>query len=91
MFASTQTVVDDGKIHVRYWFVTDADERIPYRVTQFNKTHDDIFVDAIPLPFIEHEKKVLTAILSGNPPDVVSLIAPVQQWASRMSVRPLDK
>jgi len=84
-------MVDDGKIHVRYWFVTDADERIPYRVTQFNKTHDDIFVDAIPLPFIEHEKKVLTAILSGNPPDVVSLIAPVQQWASRMSVRPLDK
>ncbi|UCH65573.1 MAG: ABC transporter substrate-binding protein [Ignavibacterium sp.] len=91
MFATPQIVADDGKIHVRYWFVTDADDRIPYRVTQFNKTHDDIVVDATPLPFIEHENKVLTSILSGNPPDVVSLIAPVHQWASRMSLRPLTE
>ena len=91
LFASPYAAVDDGKIHVRYWFVSGPDERIPYRVTQFNKTHDDIFVEATPIPFNEHEKKVLTAILSGNPPDVVSLIAPVQQWASRMSLRPLDK
>ena len=91
LFASPHTVVDDGKIHVRYWFVSGPEEVIPYRVTQFNKMHDDIFVDATPIPWNEHEKKVLTAILSGNPPDVVSLIAPVQQWASRMSLRPLDK
>lgn len=91
LFASPYTVADDGKIHVRYWFVSGPDERIPYRVTQFNKTHDDIFVEATPIPFNEHEKKVLTAILSDNPPDVVSLIAPVQQWASRLSLRPLDK
>ena len=91
MFASPQTVVDDGKIHVKYWFVTGANEEIPYRVTQFNKTHDDIVVDATPIPWNEHENKVLTSILSGNPPDVVGLIAPVQQWASRMSLRPLSK
>jgi len=91
LFASPQILVDDGKIHVRYWFVSGPEEVIPYRVTQFNKTHDDIFVDATPIPWNEHEKKVLTAILSGNPPDVVSLIAPVQQWASRMALRPLDK
>lgn len=91
MFASPQSVVDDGKIHVRYWFVSGPNDVIPYRVTQFNKTHDNIVVDATPIPWNEHEKKVLTAILSGNPPDVVSLIAPVQQWASRMSLKPLDK
>ena len=82
--------VNDGKTHVRYWFVSGPDEQIPYRVTQFNKTHKDIVIDATPIPWNEHEKKVLTAILSGDPPDVVSLVAPVQQWATRMALIPLN-
>src|SRR5690606_6428575 len=36
------------------------------------------------------EKKILTAVLSGDPPDVVSQFVPVVKWASRLALTPLD-
>ena len=38
---------------------------------------------------MEHEKKILTAVLSGDPPDLISQFNPVAQWASRMALVPL--
>jgi ABC-type glycerol-3-phosphate transport system substrate-binding protein len=48
-------------------------------------------VEATPLPWNEHEKKILTAILSEDPPDVVNLVTPVAKWASRLALTPLDE
>ena len=80
----------DGKTHVRYWYIIQSEETIPYAVRKFNEIQDSIVVDATPIPWQEHEKKILTAILSGDPPDVVSQFVPAVRWASRMALRPLD-
>ncbi len=81
---------DDGKIHIRYWYVTGAKEQIPYHVKKFNEIQDRIVVEPTALPWNEHEKKILTSILSDDPPDVVNLITPVAKWASRMALTPID-
>jgi multiple sugar transport system substrate-binding protein len=80
----------DGKTHVRYWLIVGADEGNRYSIRKFNRMQDEIVVDPTPIPWQEHEKKILTAVLSGDPPDVVSQFAPVVKWASRMALRPLD-
>lgn len=81
---------EDGKTHVRYWRTAGGDNSIRYAVHKFNQMQDEIVVDSTPIPWAEHEKKILTAVLSGDPPDVVSQFAPVVQWASRRALRPLD-
>jgi multiple sugar transport system substrate-binding protein len=81
---------NDGKTHVRYWNIEPTIARDIYHVTKFNETQDSVVVHASPIPWSEHEKKILTAILSGDPPDVVSQFIPVVRWASRMALRPLD-
>ncbi len=80
----------DGKIHLQYWYVTGTVEQIPFHVKEFNESQDSIVVECTPLPWNEHEKKVLTSILSGDPPDVVNLVSPVAKWASRLALVPLD-
>ncbi len=76
---------------ITYWCVTGQKEEIPYAATAFNALQDSIYVVANPIPWQEQEKKVLTAILSGNPPDVVSQFIPIVKWASRMALMPLDE
>ena len=80
----------DGRTHIRYWYIVGADDDVPPTVRRFNETQDSIVVHATPIPWQEHEKKILTAVLSGDPPDVVSQFVPVVRWASRMALRPLD-
>lgn len=81
---------EDGKIRLRYWYVVGADDAVPYHARRFNAIQDEIVVEATPIPWQEHEKKILTAVLSGEPPDVVSQFIPVVKWASRMALTPLD-
>ncbi len=90
LFMPSSKKPDDGKIHLQYWYVSGDKEQIPYHVREFNSSQDSIVVDCTPLPWNEHEKKILTAILSGNPPDVVNLVSPVAKWASRFALVPLD-
>ena len=87
-FAAKPT--SDGRTHIQYWYIVDADDDVPPTVRRFNQIQDSIVVHATPIPWQEHEKKILTAVLSGNPPDVVSQFVPVVRWASRMALRPLD-
>ena len=82
--------VHTDRHHIRYWYVSTDKDEVPYRVKRFNEIQDSIFVDSTPIPWNENEKKVLTSILSGNPPDVVSLLAPVPRWASRLALNSLD-
>ncbi len=80
----------DAQQQVHYWFVAGVKDNIPPCVTWFNESQDSIQVVATPIPWNEHEKKVLTAILSGNPPDVVNLVTPVPKWAARKALVALD-
>ena len=80
----------DGRTHIRYWYIVGAEDDVPYSVRRFNQIQDSIVINATPIPWQEHEKKILTAVLSGDPPDVVSQFVPVVRWASRMALRPLD-
>lgn len=81
---------NDGKTHIRYWYIVAAEDQVPYTVRRFNAAQDSVVVHATPIPWQEHEKKILTAVLSGDPPDVVSQFVPVVRWASRMALRPID-
>ena len=90
LFIPSSKKINDGKIHIRYWYVTGAKEQIPYHVKEFNSIQDSIVVEPTALPWNEHEKKILTAVLSDNPPDIVNLVTPVAKWASRMALVPLD-
>jgi multiple sugar transport system substrate-binding protein len=81
---------DDGRTHIRYWYIVGANDDIPYHARRFNEVQDSILVEATPIPWNEHEKKILTAVLSGDPPDVVSQFVPVVKWASRLALTPLD-
>lgn len=80
---------DDGKIRLKYWMVSAMTE-LPFHVTEFNRTHQNIIVEATQLPWNEHEKKILTSVLSENPPDLVFLVTPVAKWATRLALTPLD-
>jgi multiple sugar transport system substrate-binding protein len=81
---------DDGRTHLRYWYIVGAQDAVPYHARRFNEVQDSIVVHATPIPWTEHEKKILTAVLSGDPPDVVSQFIPVVKWASRLALTPLD-
>jgi len=81
---------DDGRTHIRYWYIVGANDDVPYHARRFNEVQDSIVVEATPIPWNEHEKKILTAVLSGDPPDVVSQFVPVVKWASRLALTPLD-
>ena len=81
---------NDGKTHINYWYVAGKNDNVPYAVNKFNESQDSVFVDATPIPWNEHEKKILTAILSENPPDVVMLVSTVPKWAARRALVSLD-
>ncbi|MEM6782874.1 MAG: ABC transporter substrate-binding protein [Bacteroidota bacterium] len=81
---------EDGRTHIRYWYIVGAQDDVPYHARRFNEVQDSIVVDATPIPWQEHERKILTAVLSGDPPDVVSQFVPVVKWASRLALEPLD-
>ncbi len=83
-------VPSDGKTHIRYWYIVGAQDAVPYHARRFNEVQDSVVVEATPIPWNEHEKKILTAVLSGDPPDVVSQFVPVVKWASRLALTPLD-
>jgi len=85
-----QSPSKDGKTHLTYWFITGQKEELPYPVAKFNAAQDTVVVEAIAIPWQESEKKILTAILSGNPPDIIDQFVPVVKWASRMALIPLD-
>jgi len=89
-YSNEKPVIDDGKIHIQYWRATGQKEQDSYPVSQFNKMQDKIVVDVTTIPWMEHEKKILTAVLSGNPPDLISQFSPVAQMASRMALMPLN-
>lgn len=80
----------DGKLHLRYWTITGMKDVIPFFARSFGEVRPDVVVETTPIPWQEHEKKILTAIVSGNPPDVVNQVTPVAKWASRMALLPLD-
>jgi multiple sugar transport system substrate-binding protein len=81
---------NQGRRQVNYWFVAGVKDDIPPCVELFNKAQDSIYVACTPIPWNEHEKKVLTAILSGTPPDVANLVTPVPKWAARKALVALD-
>lgn len=84
-------VQKDGKIHVRYWTITGMKDVVPEFARSFSRTSDSIVVETTPIPWQEHEKKILTAVVSGNPPDVVNQVTPVAKWASRLALLALDE
>ncbi len=85
-----EKIANDGKIHVQYWLVSGMKDELPLHATEFNKSQDKIVVDCTPLPWNENEKKILTSVLSGDPPDIIFLVTPVAKWASRYALTPLD-
>ncbi|MBC8193519.1 MAG: ABC transporter substrate-binding protein [FCB group bacterium] len=86
----SEEVYTDGKIHINYWYNVGQEDVIPWPVTAFNESQDRIVVHPVAIPWQESEKKVLTAVISGNPPSLVSQFVPLVKWASRMALRPLD-
>jgi len=86
----TREAPADGRVHLRYWTIIGMKEIIPYFATSFSTVQDRVVVDTTPIPWQEHEKKILTSIVSGNPPDVVNQITPVPKWAARRALMPLD-
>jgi len=86
----TDKTLQSNKIQVTYWYVSGANDQAPASVALFNASRDDIEVIPVAIPWKEHEKKVLTAILSGNPPDLINLVTPISKWASRMALMSLD-
>ena len=90
-YSPDKTTPVDGKIHINYWTLTGQKDQTSYAVDEFNKIQDRIVVNRIVIPWQEHEKKVLTAILSGDPPDVMMQLTPLPQWASRMALIPISE
>ena len=80
----------DDRIRLRYWVMIGPEDTESYSINAFNQQQDAIIVERSAIPWTEHEKKILTSVLSGDPPDVISQFAPVVQWASRMALQPLD-
>lgn len=80
----------NGKTIINYWYSTGQNEQKPYYISAFNEANDSIEIKSVVIPWQEQEKKILTALLSGNSPDVINQFSPLVKWASRMALRPLD-
>ena len=78
------------KNHLEYWSIGGAADS-DYNASELFNSRSDFYVETVSIPWTEHEKKILTAILSGDPPDIISEFAPLKLWASRSSLEPLDK
>jgi multiple sugar transport system substrate-binding protein len=91
MTAPDPSVPADGKTHLRYWMITGMKEIMPRYAATFSGSHPGISVETTLIPWQEHEKKILTAVLSGDPPDVINQVTPVPKWASRMALTALDE
>ena len=79
-----------GRQLVQYWSIVGFKEVMPYYATRFNELQDTIALRTTLIPWQEHEKKILTAVCSGDPPDVVNQMTPVAKWAARLALTPLD-
>ncbi len=88
--AEPSRVTARGKVRVEYWIATGAHEEFPISVRLFNESQDSVEVVPVAIPWKENEKKILTAILSGNPPDVISQFSPIGRWAARRALMPLN-
>ncbi|MCR4439331.1 MAG: ABC transporter substrate-binding protein [bacterium] len=85
-----QRLTSSGRVRVEFWMATGAHEEFPVSVRLFNESQDSIEVVPVAIPWKENEKKILTAILSGKPPDVISQFSPIGRWAARRALMPLD-
>ena len=74
---------------LEYWSIGGSADLDYDPAALFNKNFNFDF-KTISIPWTEHEKKILTSILSGDPPDVISEFAPLKSWASRSSLLPLN-
>lgn len=65
----------NSKITLTFWTLQlqDFKTEIERLEKGFEKLHPEVDVVWVDVPFSEGEKKVLTSILSGNPPDVINL------------------
>lgn len=88
---SEETPAAPGVTRVEYWMITGFREIYPYYATGFNAANPAIEVRTTLIPWQEHEKKILTAVSSGDPPDVVNQVTPVPKWAARLALMPLDE
>ena len=78
------------KKELEYWSIGGAADS-DYNASELFNSKSEFIVKTISIPWTEHEKKILTSILSGNPPDVISEFAPLKLWASRSSLVALDQ
>ncbi|OUX35468.1 MAG: hypothetical protein CBE24_00050 [bacterium TMED264] len=81
---------NQDKNKLEYWSIGGSADLGYDPSSLFNQNSDLNFVTTS-VPWTEHEKKILTSILSGNPPDVISEFAPLKSWASRSALIPLDQ
>ena len=77
------------KKNLEYWSIGGAADT-DYNASELFNSQSSFDVKTVSIPWTEHEKKILTAILSGDPPDIISEFAPLKLWASRSSLIPLD-
>ena len=77
------------KKNLEYWAIGGAADT-DYNASELFNSQSSFDVKTVSIPWTEHEKKILTAILSGDPPDIISEFAPLKLWASRSSLIPLD-
>ncbi len=89
--SSDERITAEGKIQVEFWIATGTHEEYPASVKLFNESQDSIEVIPRFIPFKENEKKILTAILSGNPPDVITQFSPIARWGARRALIPLNE
>jgi len=90
-YAFRASDVEDGRVKVTMWYMTGAKEEKPEVVKAFNESQDSILIVASAIPWREHERKILTTILGGSPPDIISQVGSVAKWATRGALIPLNE
>jgi ABC-type glycerol-3-phosphate transport system substrate-binding protein len=90
-FAFPTPDIEGGRVRVTMWYMTGAKEEKPKVVKAFNESQDSILVVASAVPWREHERKILTTILGGKPPDIIAQTGSVAKWARRGALIPLNE
>jgi multiple sugar transport system substrate-binding protein len=80
-----------GRITIKLWNTTGAQEVDPPAPGWFNTEQDKIYVQRVGVPFLEIERKFITAVIGNVAPDLFEFFGPVPQWSSRGALIPLDK
>jgi multiple sugar transport system substrate-binding protein len=92
----TPTPAPQGPVTIQFWHTFNVEVETPFLentlIPEFERTHPDIKVEQVQVPYDQFRRKLLTSIAGGTAPDLIRAdIIWVPEFADMGALAPLDE